>query len=74
MMGVLEHFHKFMQPGDYLCIEDTNPTGPEISGQGLIKDLGYSMFGDSKLNDLKRFLKDHPGKYMVDQRYTDFYG
>nr|XP_058966027.1 rhamnosyl O-methyltransferase-like [Pocillopora verrucosa] len=74
MMGVLEHFHKFMQPGDYLCIEDTNPKGPEISGQGLIKDLGYSMFGDSKLNDLKRFLKDHPGKYMVDQKYTDFYG
>ncbi|XP_022800641.1 uncharacterized protein LOC111338414 [Stylophora pistillata] len=74
MIGVMEHFHKFMQPGDYICIEDTNPTVPEKAGQGLIKELGYTMSGSSKLNDLKRFLMDHPGKYVVDQKYTDFYG
>lgn len=74
MIGVLEHFHKFMQPGDYLCIEDTNPEGPQVSGQGVVTELGYAEWGCAKLNDLKRFVKDHPGEYMVDQKYTDFYG
>lgn len=74
MIGVMEHFHKFMQPGDYICIEDTNPAGPAKAGQGLIEELGYTMCGSSRLDDLKRFLIDHPGKYMVDQKYSDFYG
>lgn len=74
MIGVLEHFHKFMQPGDYLCIEDTNPAGPQISGQGVVKKLGYVEWGSAKLDDLKRFVQNHPGKYLVDRKYTDFYG
>lgn len=74
MIGVLEHFHKLMQPGDYLCIEDTNPAGPQISGQGAVKKLGYVEWGSAKLDDLKRFVQNHPGKYLVDRKYTDFYG
>ena len=46
------NFHKFMQPGDYLCIEDTNPAGPKISGQGVVKELGYEEWGSAKPQEI----------------------
>ncbi|CAH3029984.1 unnamed protein product [Porites evermanni] len=74
MIGVLEYLNKFMQPGDYICVEDTNPLTPMMGGQGLVKELGYGLYGPTKMNTLRNFLMDHPGKYLVDTRYTDMFG
>ena len=74
MTKVLEYFDAFTEPGDYICIEDTNPAAPSISGQGLIKELGYAEFGPAKLNELKKFFVNRSGRYHVDQRYTDLFG
>lgn len=74
MTKVLEYFDAFTEPGDYICIEDTNPCVPSVSGQGLIKELGYTEFGPSKLNELKKFLVERSGRYHVDQSYTDLFG
>ena len=74
MKGVLEYFDNFTEPGDYICIEDTNPLGPKNAGQGLIKEMGYEFFGPKKLNELKQFLTNRPNRYLVDQRYTDMFG
>ena len=32
LINVLEHFHKYMIPGDYFIIDDTAPTCPVHSG------------------------------------------
>ena len=74
MYGVLEYFDKFTEPGDYMCIEDTNPLSPEKGGQGLVKELGYDFVGPLKLNHLKEFLMNRSERYLVDQRYTDMFG
>jgi cephalosporin hydroxylase len=50
--AVLEHFHKFLVPGDYLVVEDS----------------------DVKRDDLRKFVGAHPGDYLVDTRFTDFFG
>jgi cephalosporin hydroxylase len=50
--AVLEHFHKFMAPGDYLVVEDS----------------------DVKRPALRTFLGAHPGDYLVDTRFTDYFG
>ncbi|XP_044183431.1 rhamnosyl O-methyltransferase-like [Acropora millepora] len=63
--GVLEYFDRFTQPGDYICVEDTNPIVPALMDQGLIRE---------KLNQLKSFLIGRSERYLVDQRYTDFFG
>ncbi|XP_068751305.1 rhamnosyl O-methyltransferase-like [Montipora capricornis] len=72
--GILEYFDRFTEPGDYICIEDTNPLAPGRIGQGLIEELGYRVFGPKKLNELKTFLSGRSQRYMVDQRYTDMFG
>ena len=74
LKGVLEYFDRFTQPGDYICVEDTNPIVPGVVGQGLIKELGYVAFGPQKLNELKSFLIGRSQRYLVNQRYTDFFG
>jgi cephalosporin hydroxylase len=50
--AVLEHFHKFLLPGDYLVVEDS----------------------DVKREALRKFVSAHPGNYLVDTRFTDFFG
>jgi len=74
LVGGLEHFDRFTKTGDYIRVEDTNPMVPNKVGQGLIKDLGYDPNGPEKLNQLKLFMKDRIDRYLVDQRYTDFFG
>ena len=77
MVKVLEHFDAFTKPGDYICVEDTNPDIPcDIMNQGLklVKELGNTEQGPAKLNALKKFLTGRSDKYLVDQRYTDFFG
>ena len=74
MVKVFEYFDAFTKPGDYTCVEDTNPSLPNESNQGLVKELGYTEKGPAKLNALKKFLKGRSDRYHVDQRYTDFFG
>ena len=45
-------FHAFMQPGDYLVVEDS----------------------DVKRETLREFVGRHPGDYLVDTRFTDYFG
>ena len=73
-IGVLEHFDKYLQSGDYVVVEDTNPNMNALVGQGAFEELGWDEFGPVKLNALKEFMKDKSDKYVVDQRYTDFFG
>ena len=35
---------------------------------------GFTEFGMAKHNNLTEVLKAHPGKFMVDSYYTDFFG
>ncbi len=50
--AVIERMHEFLQPGDYLVIEDSEVKRP----------------------DIRKFLAAHPGNYLVDTRFTDFFG
>ena len=50
--AVLEHFHSFLTPGDYLVVEDS----------------------DVKREIIRTFIAAHPGGYLVDTRFTDYFG
>ncbi len=50
--AVLDHFHKFLVPGDYLVVEDS----------------------EVKREAIREFLGAHPGHYLVDTRFTDYFG
>ena len=68
MIKVFEYFDAFTKPGDYICVEDTHPGVPsDILKPG-------DTIGPAKLNTLKKFLAGRSDKYLVDQRYTDFFG
>jgi cephalosporin hydroxylase len=49
---VLDHVSAFMQPGDYLVVEDS----------------------DVKRETLRVFTNQHAGEYLVDTRFTDYFG
>ena len=74
MVKVFEYFDAFIKPGDYICVEDTHSGIPFDSNQGLKDMPGFLETGHAKLNALKVFLTGRCQKYLVDQRYTDFYG
>ena len=74
MVKVLEYFDAFTKPGDYICVEDTHPGVPSDINQDLVKKLDGKEVGPAKLNALKKFLTGRSDKYLVDQRYTDFFG
>ena len=38
--GLLEYFDRFLQPGDYLMVEDIHPLTQLRSGLGLVKGIG----------------------------------
>ena len=73
LVGVLEYLDKFIEPGDYICVEDSNPLAPG-AGKGLVKKRGYKTIGPSKMNELRNFLTGRSDRYVVDQKYTDFVG
>jgi len=74
MVKVLEYFDAFTKPGDYICVEDTNASIPFDTKQGFTDMPGFTETGSAKLNALKEFLTGRSQKYLVDQRYTDFFG
>ena len=70
--GVLQHFHRYMQEGDYVVVEDT---GPDLVLQVDSKNAKESVsMGPKQLQCFKRFLKDHEEYYAVDSFLTDMFG
>ena len=73
LLNNLRYFHQFLQVGDYLVVEDTNPDIPLQLGMGLTEE--YVPVGDlRKLEELKTFLAEHEEEYAVDSYFTDFFG
>ncbi|KAK2557359.1 Rhamnosyl O-methyltransferase [Acropora cervicornis] len=70
VVGLLEYLDKFMEPGDYHLVEDTNPIKASKIGQGL----GYDPLGNETLEQLKLFMKDRADRYHGDQYFNDFFG
>ena len=72
---VLEHFHRYMQEGDYMVVEDT---GPDLVLQVDLKMAndggGFTPVGPKQLQCLRRFLSDYEEFYAVDSFLTDMYG
>ena len=67
------YFHKYLQVGDYVVVEDTSPNVPKLAGGGLCFE--YEPVGiNSKLEEFKRFAAKHEEEYAVDSYFTDFYG
>ena len=71
--GILNHFHQFLKPGDYIIVEDTSPNSPACSNF-LDENCEYEKFGSRKLHEIEEFLKKHISNYAVDSFYCDYYG
>ena len=70
--AVVEHFHRFMEVGDYVVIEDTSPHVP-TNGHGFVKDA--TKCGPEQLNLLKSLLRSPVGQnFKVDSFFTDLHG
>ena len=67
------YFHKYLQVGDYIVVEDTSPDMPLHPGMGLCSD--FEQVGNTdKLEELKKFVAKNEEEYAVDSYFTDFYG
>ena len=70
--------HLQTAPHPWLVIEDAHHNVLEVLGymHGFLKTGDYLVVEDSdiKKDAIKRFTADHPGLYMVDTRYTDYFG
>ena len=63
-IAALTFFHPWLQPGEYIVIED-----------GIISDLSQSADCNSGPHQaLKEFLAQHRGGYEIDADYCDFFG
>jgi cephalosporin hydroxylase len=72
--GILEHFLRFMEVGDYFVVEDTHPYIPAQLGYGRISKEEYSPCGSKLLKIVKEFLTMHKKDCAVDSYFTDFFG
>eukprot|EP00118_Oscarella_pearsei_P025818 m.308831 g.308831 ORF g.308831 m.308831 type:complete len:296 (+) comp44938_c0_seq1:290-1177(+) len=73
---ILRYFHPFLQSGDYLVVEDSNPFMPKTIGPGtLYPDVPYEFKGSTWVYEkLRAFLNEHDEEYAVDSFFTDFLG
>lgn len=63
-IAVLKFFHSWLQPGEYIIIED-----------GIISDLEQDKNCNSGPHRaLKEFLNNCAGEYDIDSQYADFFG
>ena len=69
---VVNHFHQFLKPCDYIIVEDVNPNSPawEIF---FDKNCGYNRFGPKNLYEMEEFLTKHIADCAVDSFYCDYY-
>ena len=73
LMGILEHFHKGFQSGDYLIVEDTSESMWNY-WRDHWDDAQEVKEGALKLKNLRTWLQDHEDEYLVDTDYQDMYG
>lgn len=62
-LAALEFFESFLEPGDYIVIEDGN-----------LKDLGYRSFRNGPNKAVDRFLKSRGQLFEIDRNLCDFFG
>ena len=72
-------YDKYLLPGDYLFVEDTNPMAPDaplaLDGSGKMVDgRDYQEFGMEKHDAVDKFLSETSSDYKVDSFYTDLFG
>ena len=72
--GILEHFHKYMQEGDYMVVEDTGPDILKECGMYMGNEGVYVQMGPKQLQCLRQFLHDYEEFYAVDSFLTDLFG
>lgn len=62
-ISAAEFFHSFLQPGEYMVIED-----------GILDDLGYHQLNDGPNRAISAFLGRHPNAYRIADEYCHFFG
>ena len=62
-LASLNFFHEFLQPGDYMVVED-----------GSLRYLGLFELKSGPTRAVKAFLEAHPTQYEIDYELCDFYG
>jgi cephalosporin hydroxylase len=72
--GVMEYFHRYLQEGDYMVIEDTGPDIPKECGMYMGREGDYVPMGPKQLQCLRQFLHDHEEFYAIDSFLTDLFG
>ena len=72
--GTLGHLHHYLEEGDYIVVEDTNPYIPRDLGVMATAFDTIPLAGTDKLEELKAFLHKYDDLYAVDSFFTDFYG
>lgn len=61
--SVMEFFHDYLQPGEYLVVED-----------GILNDLGYRRLRNGPNRAIRWLLNEYPHSYEVDRAMCDFFG
>ncbi|XP_031556460.1 uncharacterized protein LOC116293201 [Actinia tenebrosa] len=72
--AILEYLHQFMEPGDYVIVEDTNPFTPSTDDDGGFDFINLKGWGRWKLEVVIDFIRKHPDQYRIDSGYNDFFG
>ncbi len=72
--GVLEYFHRYLQEGDYMVVEDTGPDIVKELGMYMGNQGEYVQMGPKQLQCLRQFLQDYEEFYAVDSFLTDLFG
>ena len=72
--GVICHFDRHMETGDYFVIEDTNPYNSKFFYLGDSHSQKYEPVGPDKLHCLREVISGRSGRYSVDTFFTDFFG
>jgi cephalosporin hydroxylase len=72
--GILEYFHRYMQEGDYMVVEDTGPDILKECGMYMGNEGVYVQMGPKQLQCLRQFLHDYEEFYAVDSFLTDLFG
>jgi tRNA (mo5U34)-methyltransferase len=63
-LAVLTFFRTWLEPGEYLIVED-----------GIVRELGIAgAYGGGPNAAIERFMAAHPGDFEIDTRYCDWFG
>jgi cephalosporin hydroxylase len=63
VLASLEFFRPYLRSGEYMVVED-----------GVVADLGLRSYEDGPNRAMDEFMRRHPGEFVVDRSYCDFYG